>query len=305
MPGSYFDGASGVLNFLLTGMLGLAISGAEPMSMTKTSASSPSVSVSTDTIPTSCTAKQPLPSGIADYVEFADTCFFEEQNQYTTRNGDVLAMYHRLNELRSEYDLPPLVWHDGAARVAELHAKDMLRRDYFAHKSPEGLGAVDRFRRINRKDLISVAGENLAYYRSGWPDQYQSSTLQSNLEGSASHRRSMLSSEYTHAGAAIVQKGSTYMAVQFFLTDEGQLSDDWPTELTAGDQIALPSRIKLYNVGGWQLLDRTGRTLKNEYDRTVDVPASASTQQQVELLVLANMSRAEYLMVKGPISDIR
>lgn len=54
---------------------------------------------------------------------------------------------------------PDLQWNEGLAAAARGHSADMLKRQYFEHKSPEGLTAADR---ISRAGIRYIAcGENI------------------------------------------------------------------------------------------------------------------------------------------------
>jgi len=73
--------------------------------------------------------------------------------------------YARVNHMRTEYNafrtgkgLISLSWHEGAARVAEAHAKDMHTRGFFSHTNPEGQNQGDRLRAAG---IRCYAAENI------------------------------------------------------------------------------------------------------------------------------------------------
>jgi uncharacterized protein YkwD len=73
--------------------------------------------------------------------------------------------FARVNHMRTEYNvfrnargLLPFKYHDGAAAVAEAHAKDMHTRGFFAHVNPDGLGQGDRLRAAG---ISCYASENI------------------------------------------------------------------------------------------------------------------------------------------------
>jgi uncharacterized protein YkwD len=52
---------------------------------------------------------------------------------------DMPAEVARLvNDDRARHGCPPLAWDAAAARAAQAHTDDMVRRGYFSHVSPEG-----------------------------------------------------------------------------------------------------------------------------------------------------------------------
>jgi len=59
--------------------------------------------------------------------------------------GESLARLHRLVNLRRvAAGCEPLKWHEPTARVAEAHSRDMSRRAYFDHVTPEGTDLSQR-----------------------------------------------------------------------------------------------------------------------------------------------------------------
>ncbi|HKI02999.1 MAG TPA: CAP domain-containing protein [Thermoanaerobaculia bacterium] len=75
----------------------------------------------------------------------------------------VLAeMLARVNDFRRGFGLPPLAHNPLLDRVSQGHAEDMLRRSYFGHRTPEGLGPSDRARADGYRSGI---GENIAEQR--------------------------------------------------------------------------------------------------------------------------------------------
>jgi len=59
--------------------------------------------------------------------------------------AEALAELHLLvNHRRVAAGCEPLRWHEPTARVAEAHSKDMARRAYFDHLTPEGTDLSER-----------------------------------------------------------------------------------------------------------------------------------------------------------------
>lgn len=71
-------------------------------------------------------------------------------------------MLARVNEARRRAGLWPLAPNPLLDRVSQQHAEDMLRRSYFAHRTPEGLGPSDRARAGGYRSGI---GENIVEQR--------------------------------------------------------------------------------------------------------------------------------------------
>lgn len=71
-------------------------------------------------------------------------------------------MLARVNDVRRREGLPPLASNPLLDRISQEHAEDMLRRSYFGHQTPEGLGPSDRARADGYPAGI---GENLVEQR--------------------------------------------------------------------------------------------------------------------------------------------
>jgi len=69
---------------------------------------------------------------------------------------------HRLiNRERERYGLAPLSWDDALARVARGHSRDMSRRRYFSHDSPEGHDLAFRYAQEGYR--CSIRAGNVLY----------------------------------------------------------------------------------------------------------------------------------------------
>lgn len=90
------------------------------------------------------------------------------------------------------------------AKAARAHARDMVRRDYFAHTAPGGVSFVDR---IMRQDYVRprqgwALGENLAWgsYRLATPQEIVRSWMRS-----PGHRANILSPRFREIGIGVVR----------------------------------------------------------------------------------------------------
>ncbi|MDW8480795.1 MAG: CAP domain-containing protein [Meiothermus sp.] len=125
-----------------------------------------------------------------------------------------LEVLRRTNQVRTERGLRPLQWDARAYEAALGHARDMLRRNFFAHQNPDGLGVAERMRAAGVLEIM--VGENLAGFE-GYPD---AEIPQRALEGwmnSPGHRANLLKPEFTHLGVALVREGRRVMVVQKFV----------------------------------------------------------------------------------------
>lgn len=96
------------------------------------------------------------------------------------------------NEERKKRGLIPLIWDARLARVAQLHANDMTKRNYFSHTTPEGRTWKDR---LDRGGVpYSWSGENIAWgYET--PEKFMQAWMRSR-----GHRENILHSKYSRIG---------------------------------------------------------------------------------------------------------
>jgi uncharacterized protein YkwD len=108
-----------------------------------------------------------------------------------------------INRERARYGASPLRMHQGLARAARRHSKDMVERSYFAHDAPGGGAWQSRIRAtgILRGARRSTMGENIAWGRDtcGSPRAIVKAWMDS-----PPHRHVMLLARFTHVGIGIV-----------------------------------------------------------------------------------------------------
>lgn len=96
------------------------------------------------------------------------------------------------NHERQKRGIPVLVWDSRVARVAQSHASDMHRRDYFSHTTPEGRTYKDRLDRGGVPYMWS--GENIAYgYENA--EKFMQAWMRSR-----GHRQNILHPKFTRLG---------------------------------------------------------------------------------------------------------
>lgn len=130
-------------------------------------------------------------TAVADGFTFRVFLFGWHQGDYfaaaTARLGDrekiEAEMLLRVNDVRRRSGLPPLTPNPLLDRVSQEHAEDMLRRSYFGHRTPEGLGPSDR---AEGDGYRSGIGENLVEQRFSVEEALEA------WLGSPGHRRNIL-----------------------------------------------------------------------------------------------------------------
>ena len=120
------------------------------------------------------------------------------QNQLTVDAVSEQRMFELVNQERVKFGVKPLVWDERLAEVGREHSKDMFKRGYFSHYSPEGKDVGDRLE--DSSINYSLAGENLALA----PDVIRAHNGLMNSEG---HRRNILDPAFSKIGIGAMDGG--------------------------------------------------------------------------------------------------
>lgn len=146
-----------------------------------------------------------------------DQKIYENQpKNYLTATQEVrqsfeILMGHLLNQSRVAHNLPPLIIAQQYTLVARQHSEDMVKRDFFAHKNPDGHNPTDRMKKVNP---FLGAGENIS-------NGYDNPILSHHgLMNSLGHRENILNTSYTHSltGVAFSQgeKSRPMYTIKFY-----------------------------------------------------------------------------------------
>jgi uncharacterized protein YkwD len=133
----------------------------------------------------------------------------------------VSGIIKQTNKQREKFGLPVLSENFKLDNSAKVKALDMIKKDYFAHESPTGLGVGDLVENEGYSYLI--VGENLA--RGEFDGDKGVVEAWMNSPG---HRANILNESYLEIGAGVVKgdyQGETvWMAVQHFATSKSVCS---------------------------------------------------------------------------------
>lgn len=110
-------------------------------------------------------------------------------------DGGVRQYEQLANAHRVRIGCRRLRWDAPTAAVARAHAEDMVKRDFFSHKNPDGQNPFDRLRAA-RVSYVAAA-ENIAF---GYPTA--AAVLEAWLN-SPGHRRNLENCRYTHHGVGL------------------------------------------------------------------------------------------------------
>lgn len=127
------------------------------------------------------------------------------------------AVHTVTNQYRTEYNLPKLSYSDHLSGIALRHSRDMAVREYFDHRSPDGVGTEGRYRAHNHND--SSYGENIAYRQPG-PTVSVIDLAESIVDGwmdSKGHRKNILQERFGEEGIGVytTNDGTVYMTQNF------------------------------------------------------------------------------------------
>jgi uncharacterized protein YkwD len=93
----------------------------------------------------------------------------ERKSKPRINTADLEKQIHRLiNEERQKQGLGPLQWNDTLSKIARKHSRDMAKRNYFEHVSPEGHDFLYRYAQegyrcsVQTGTTIHMGAENIA-----------------------------------------------------------------------------------------------------------------------------------------------
>jgi uncharacterized YkwD family protein len=125
---------------------------------------------------------------------------------YTEQISSLLVL---TNAVRTKIGLQPLKMNDALNKLALVKSQDMVKSNYFSHKSPNFGSSFDMMR--SHEIGYIIAGENLAIGESA--DHVHSAWMDSKT-----HRENILNPSFKEIGIGICAKGSkSYAYTQFFI----------------------------------------------------------------------------------------
>jgi len=144
-----------------------------------------------------------------------------------------LAIHKYTNIERVQMGTSELIWDDDLSDIAREHSLDMVERDFFDHKNPDGEDPTDRAIRngFNRRKELGDGwytegiAENIGMMPTGNVEGhgYVSSNADSigkaqveSWIGSWGHRENILNPQYSHLGVGVSYDGLYYIATQNF-----------------------------------------------------------------------------------------
>jgi uncharacterized protein YkwD len=119
------------------------------------------------------------------------------------------------NKQRVSDGLSSLAWHEPLAKVARAHSADMLARDFFGHRSPDGAGPGERLARQGLK--LSAWAENLYELTNGPADpKAVAASVFRGWMRSSGHRHNILGSRFRYIGIGAASRDDQVAVTQLF-----------------------------------------------------------------------------------------
>jgi uncharacterized protein YkwD len=117
--------------------------------------------------------------------------------------------------------LPPVHANGNLTGLARQHAKDMMKRDFFAHINPEGKNPQDRAREAGVRASVY---ENIAFQVSGDGPSNQANQSEAQFmnepPNQRNHRGNILHPEHISIGVGVVVRGRKMVLVQEFADND-------------------------------------------------------------------------------------
>ncbi|PIY94953.1 MAG: hypothetical protein CO135_03960 [Candidatus Levybacteria bacterium CG_4_9_14_3_um_filter_35_16] len=119
-------------------------------------------------------------------------------NNFTVDNISEEKMFEMVNKARKSNMTDTLVLDDKLTDIARKHCKDMFRRGYFSHYTPDNVSPFDRIAQADV--LFDFAGENLAFA----PNV---DLAMDGLMKSPGHKANIMSNNFARVGIGIIDGG--------------------------------------------------------------------------------------------------
>ena len=140
------------------------------------------------------------------------------------------ALLPATNAFRRDAGASPLAVERELERTARAQAADLLLRDYFDHRSPEGFAPSSRVALMARS-LVGTTGENIAAGHG--PPEPNGVSLSRFWWESEGHRVNMLRPGHTHVGHGVARRGGRFAAVALFMEVSARFPAPLPDAIDA------------------------------------------------------------------------
>lgn len=138
------------------------------------------------------------------------------------------SVHDRINRERRRQGLPTFRWDASLGRIAGKHSRDMAKRNYFSHMSPDGKGPAQRYLKARYACGVTIngvlrRGAEVIYRHErntaeGVPtrDEIIDSAIET-WSGSDEDRKNILSSHWQREGVGVFisPDGTVYITVNF------------------------------------------------------------------------------------------
>lgn len=187
----------------------------------------------------------------------------------------------------------PLSEHQTLSLVAEMHARDMARRNYAADVSPEGLTLMDFVRQADRQTLYSSFGTAIAIVDA----ETSAADVLAALMSDPFNAENVLRPGFDHVGIGAVEQDGRLYVVQLFARVEGQLEQPLPVNAGAADSLRVDFAEPGMTPVSWSVSDGSGATLLRGSGERIRDPHGAGIEGYLDLDVAMGM---DVYTLRGP-----
>jgi len=196
------------------------------------------------------------------------------------------------NERRGA-SVPALQEHEALSLVAEMHARDMARRNYAADVSPEGFTLMDAVRQADRKTLYSAFGTTIAVVDAGMNAEAVVAALMSD----SANAENVLRAGFDHVGVGAVERDGRLYVVQLLARVEGQLARPLPVNASAAESLRADFAVRGMTPVSWSVSDAAGETLLRGSGERIRDPRGVPVEGYLNLDVAMG---ADIYTLRGP-----
>ncbi|MEM1390293.1 MAG: CAP domain-containing protein [Pseudomonadota bacterium] len=244
-----------------------------------------------------CTANNGYASDLSSYVQEIESCLSAAPVTEREIEEELLS---RMNALRTQEGLGPLILRDSLTEAARAHALDMAAREFAAHTDPEGRDHLFRIRALDRQTLIGASGAAVLKASAGNDGGDLFVLLQEDEQNNAN----MLNASFTDLGFGIVRDDKGLSVTILFADVRGELKKPLPLTFAGYASVQTALFDERSRSRAWGLTNQaTGELLAKGKGRRIGADRLVSADTAALNILVENGSSTYSL--KGPLVSAR
>lgn len=179
------------------------------------------------------------------------------EERLSPRNTFMAEFFAGIQDMRARAGVEALTESAALTEVAQAHARDMIRRNYAADVSPEGLTLLDQVRVADRRSLYSEFGSAVLIVDA----EAGADKVLASLMSDPANAANILRGTFDHAGIGLAQDNGQLYIVQLLARVDGHLESPIPVQAGVVDSLKADLSMPGAKPVSWSVSDGNGSTL--------------------------------------------